>query len=71
MMDVSQARAYLTTKDQHMPVFVILGSDPLAAATILQWCLYAHDNGLNPEKIKDARNMADVCSEYQPKKLPD
>ncbi|MGL5934840.1 MAG: hypothetical protein ACRCZI_04380 [Cetobacterium sp.] len=70
-MTTAQAIEHLKSKDPSMPVFVILGSDPLAAATILQWCLYAYDNGVSSEKSLQARLQADVCSEYQPKKLPD
>ena len=57
--------------DGKMPVFHLLGQDELAVDIIEFRLGRAVQRGVNPEKIKAARQRLAEIREWQPKKLPD
>lgn len=53
------------------PVFLLRGTDPIAARTIRFWAEQAEEAGVNPDIIARARQQADKIDNWPAKKLPD
>lgn len=53
------------------PVFILIGSDIVAAGTIREWARSAEARGAPDFKTEDARNIADEFDRWEPKKVPD
>lgn len=53
------------------PLFVLRARDLLAVDLVRVWVLRAHEKGVNPEKIREAREIAEQFAAWPDKRLPD
>ncbi|CAN0468631.1 unnamed protein product [Phaeothamnion confervicola] len=53
------------------PLFVLRGQDKLAPALVREWARLAAENGCPPDKVQEARNLADAMDRWLPRKYPD
>jgi len=54
-----------------MPVFLLLGKDIAAAATVRFWCDEALAKGANPKGIEQVRRWAELMASWPVKEIPD
>jgi hypothetical protein len=57
--------------DPREPIFVLRAQDVLSAPIVRAWCEMAVVLGANPEKIKEARQIALAMEQWDRKKVPD
>lgn len=53
------------------PYFVLRGQDRLAPEHVESWAIEAELNGCPPEKVADARRIAEAMRRWAKKKMPD
>ena len=53
------------------PIFVLRAQDPMAAAIVRVWAVFAKEAGVRQEKIEDALNVATAMDAWPTKKEPD
>jgi hypothetical protein len=53
------------------PVFVLRAQDQLAADCVEKWAMLAELVGVNPDKIRDARDIVKAMREWPNRKVPD
>ena len=70
-MTKNQGLPILDKLDPDEPVFVLRGSDILAAEVVRDWAERARAAKVEPAKIVDALNIADAMDKWQTKKIPD
>ena len=69
-MTAKQAISWLTLKPKELPVFVLIGTDPLAPNIVRSWAEEALRAGVKKEKVQEAKRCATVLEEWPVKKLP-
>lgn len=53
------------------PIFVLRAQDRLAAGTVRFWADKAEQNGCNPVKVLEARQLAERMDQWHTSRLPD
>ena len=61
----------LDNTEDDEPIFPLVGRDRFAALVVRIWADIAAASGVDPEKVADARDVAEEMDRWQPKKLPD
>lgn len=69
-MTAEQAISWLSLKPKDLPVFVLIGTDPLASVTIGKWATLARIQNVKQEKIVSAMDVAMECIMWPDKHLP-
>lgn len=59
------------TVDPQEPVFTLRAQDVLAPAVVRAWCEMASVLSVNPEKIREARQIALAMEHWISRKVPD
>lgn len=53
------------------PIFILRGQDMLSEQGVRDWANRAESVGCSPEKVKEARQLADKMAEWPNRKNPD
>lgn len=70
--EIEQPTSCLNKSRAEEPLFVLRAKDPLAPAVVRTWANNAETTGAHePEKIAEARALADAMEEYRTRVHPD
>lgn len=53
------------------PIFILRGQDMIAADAVEWWANHASLNGVHPDKVREARDLAEEMRTWPKQKLPD
>jgi len=68
---LTEAQERLAHIDPKEPIFILRGQDKLAWHAVKFWADIAEANGVDAEKVAEARQIAQAMRDHTPQKLPD
>lgn len=69
-MTAEQAISWLSLKPKDMPVFVLIGTDPIAPHAITAWISEAYRHNVKMDKVTSAGDVRLSILKWPEKKLP-